>query len=176
MLKIIILSISLIYAPFLRADNLSSSDIPHSKYSMIYVYSDYQGILYIGEKKSATLHSQSEYPFGALRSRSRYPLEISNLKPGQYSLRELLADGEDIYCDVQAQQGQGVDVYLRRDNSRVGKSLEEINYRPYSGSRTWIYALIGTAVLVVVAGIIVGIVALGRSDKPGDGGIGGAAI
>ncbi|HTB23407.1 MAG TPA: hypothetical protein VK914_11965, partial [bacterium] len=62
LLKIGILSLCLVAAPFLQAKKISSLDTYGVRQSSVYVFSDFKGILYIDRKAVGSLRAQSNKP------------------------------------------------------------------------------------------------------------------
>lgn len=149
MVKIAILSLCLVVAPFLQAENISSLDTSGVKQTSVYVFSDFRGILYIDRKA-----------VGRLRAQSKKPLQIYNLRSGDHLLQQRIPDGEIINCDIESNAIQDTYVYMRVDGPRTGRTLEELNYQ--SRSHPWIYWVAGAGILTVVA--IVALIATAKEN------------
>jgi hypothetical protein len=149
MLRIIALSACLVSAPYLGAEDFPPPNTPAPVSSSIYVFSDCKGTLYVDGDR-----------VGKLRALSKNPLDIGDLAPGDHHLTQLAPQGRVINFDIELLPEQLTYVYLRIDQSRAGRTLSEIGYKPQVHDRTWVWGVVGTGALLLVAGVVVGVTAL----------------
>jgi hypothetical protein len=145
------LSACLVTAPYLGAEDESAANTLPPINSSIYVFSDCKGALYVDGDRD-----------GKLRALSKYPLDIGGLAPGEHHLTQLAPHGRVINFDIELLPEQLTYVYLRLDQSRAGRNLSEISYKPQVYDRTWVWGVVGTGALLLVAGVVVGVTALER--------------
>jgi len=163
MLKMAILSLCLVVSPFLQAEKFSSLDTSGVSRSSVYVFSDYKGTLYIDRRK-----------VGRLNALSGNPLKIDGLLPGPHLLQQRIPDGEIINCDVEFRDNEIAYVYLRLDAPVVGKTMEELNYKPKS--HVWIYAVVGLGAVALAGLIILIIITVKTPRQSQDAGVNGFSI
>lgn len=148
-LRVLALSACLVAAPYLGAEDGPAPNTPVPVSSSIHVFSDCKGTLYVDGDR-----------VGKLRALSKHPLDIGDLAPGDHHLTQLAPQGRVINFDIETLPEQITYVYLGLDQSRAGRTWSEIGYKPQVRDRTWVWGVVGTGVLLIVAGVVVGIEAL----------------